>query len=246
VDAAEHQRLSEHEEWYWWHRARERIVHRALERWAPQRPRILDVGCGTGHTTASLRRFGPVVGIDLGAAALAVARGRNLDVARSSASRLPVPRACFDVAVALDVLEHLDDDAAAAREIFASLKPGGILVATVPAYASLWSQHDVALGHRRRYRRPQLRRLLEAAGFALERCSYAMSAPLPAAALVRLAERLRPASPAPATSGYLPVPRPLNELLTRVAGVDGWLIQRLALPFGLSVLAVARRPRSGD
>jgi SAM-dependent methyltransferase len=245
VDAAEHQRLAEHEEWYWWHRARERIVHHALERFAAPHPRILDVGCGTGHTTASLRRFGPVVGVDLGAAALAVAKTRNLDVARSSASRLPVPRACFDVAVALDVLEHLDDDAAAAREIFASLVPGGILVATVPAYASLWSQHDVALGHRRRYRRPELRRLLEGAGFALERCSYAMSLPLPVAAVARLAERLQPASREPATSRYLPVPRPVNDLLTCVGGFEGRLIQRMALPFGLSVLAVARKPRDG-
>jgi SAM-dependent methyltransferase len=244
VDAAEHRRLAEHEEWYWWHRARERIVHRALERWAPQRPRILDVGCGTGHTTASLRRFGPGVGVDRGIAALAVARGRDLDVVRSSASHLPVPPACFDVAVALDVLEHLDDDAAAAREIFASLSPGGILVATVPAYASLWSQHDAALEHRRRYRRPQLRGLLETAGFAIERCTYVMSVPLPVAAVARLAERLLPASRTPARR-YPPVPRPLNELLTRVAGFEGRLVQHMALPFGLSVLAVARKPRCG-
>ena len=168
MDAAEHARLAEHEEWYWWHRARERIVHRALERWAPPHPRILDVGCGTGHTTASLQRFGPVVGVELAAEALAIARGRGLQVARSLAAQLPVPPSSFGVAVALDVLEHLDDDAAAAREIFTSLEPGGVLVATVPAYMFLWSSHDVALGHRRRYRRRQLREMLESAGFTIE------------------------------------------------------------------------------
>ncbi len=242
MEAAEHDRLAEHEEWYWWHRARERIVHRVLERWAPPRPRILDVGCGTGLTTASLRRFGPVVGVDLGPEALRRARQRSLPVARSCADPLPVPSQHFDVVVALDVLEHLDDDVAAAREILRALVPGGLLVATVPAYAFLWSSHDVALGHKRRYRRGQLRDVLLRAGFALERCSYVMSAILPAAALLRLAERLRPARQEPARSGYVPVPRMVNEVLTRVVGFDGRLVQRAVLPFGLSVLAVARRP----
>ncbi|MDJ0851485.1 MAG: class I SAM-dependent methyltransferase [Myxococcota bacterium] len=242
MEAAEHTRLAEHEEWYWWHRARERIVHRALERWAPPDPRILDVGCGTGHTTASLRRFGPVVGVDLGSEALRRARERSLPVARSSASPLPVPSQRFDVVVALDVLEHLDDDVGAAREILRSLAPGGLLVATVPAYAFLWSSHDVALGHRRRYRRAALARVLREAGFAIERCSYVMSAILPVAALLRLAERLRPPRHESAQSGYVPVPRWVNELLTAVVGFDGRIVQHAVLPFGLSVLAVARRP----
>lgn len=244
MDAAEHARLAEHEEWYWWHRARERIVHRVLEHWAPPHPRILDVGCGTGHMTASLQRFGTVVGVELGSEALAIARSRGLQVARSLAMPLPVPRNAFGVAVALDVLEHLDDDAAAAREILACLEPGGVFVATVPAYMFLWSSHDVALGHRRRYRRRQLRDLLEAAGFVIERCSYVMSAVLPLAAALRLAERFRPGTDQPATSGYVGLPRALNELLTRVVGLDGRLVRHVVLPFGLSVLAVARRPQA--
>jgi SAM-dependent methyltransferase len=239
VDASEHDRLAEHEEWYWWHRSRQRIVHSAIEHWAPPHPRILDVGCGTGHTTASLQRFGPVLGVDMGNAALLHAQARKVDVARSSAARLPVAHGSIDLVVALDVLEHLDDDGAAAREMLESLAPGGLLVATVPAYASLWSSHDVALGHRRRYRRRQLRELLESAGFEIERCSYVMWAPLPFAAALRLAERF---APKPATSGYVPVPRLLNELLTRIVGLDARLIRWGVLPFGLSVLAVARRP----
>jgi len=243
MDASEHARLADHEEWYWWHRSRERIVHRALEHWAPEQPRILDVGCGTGHTSAGLKRFGPVLGVDMGFEALQRARRRQLLVARSSAYHLPVrPRSC-DVVVALDVLEHLDDDAAAAREILASLVPGGLLVATVPAYASLWSSHDVALGHRRRYRRKQLRRLLDEAGFELERCGYVMSSALPVAAAVRLSERVWPREAEPA-AGYVPLPRALNELLTRVASLDAHLLRFGSLPFGLSVLAVARRPAS--
>jgi SAM-dependent methyltransferase len=242
VDPAEHERLALHEEWYWWHQARERIVQRLLERFAPERPRLLDVGCGTGHTSASLRRFGPVIGVDLGAAALVRARARGLPVARARAGALPVPPGSFDVVVALDVLEHLEDDGAAAREIFAALAPGGLLLATVPAYASLWSRHDEALGHRRRYRRRELADLLHQAGFAIVRCSYAFCAILPAAAALRLAERLRREPDAPAASGYVPLPRPLNALLARLCGLEGLVLQRAALPFGLSVLALARRP----
>jgi len=245
MDAREYKRLAEHEEWYWWHRARQMIVHRVLRRHAPAAARILDLGCGTGATTASLRGFGPVLGLDVGREALVRARERNLPVVRSSAARLPVPPGAFDVVVALDVLEHLDDDVAAAREIRLALAPGGLLLATVPAYSWLWSNHDIALGHRRRYARRQLLEVLERAGFDVERCSYVMSAILPAAAAVRLAERLRPRARRPPESGYLPVPSLLNSLLSHLVGLDGYLVRWLNLPFGLSVLALARRPPRG-
>jgi SAM-dependent methyltransferase len=246
MDAREHARLAEHEEWYWWHRGRELIVQRVLRRHAPAQARILDTGCGTGATTASLRAFGSVLGLDIGSEALTRARERNLPVARSSVTRLPVPPGSFDVVVALDLLEHVDDDIAAAVEMRAALAPGGFLLATVPAYRFLWSSHDIALEHRRRYTRRQLLDVLERAGFEVELCSYVMSAILPAAVAVRLAERLSPRAQRPAESGYPPVPAFLNSLLTHLVGLDGYLVRWLKLPFGLSVLALGRRPmRSG-
>jgi SAM-dependent methyltransferase len=245
MDTREYTRLAEHEEWYWWHRARELILHRVLRSHAPANARILDVGCGAGATTASLRAFGSVLGLDIGSEVLTRAHERNLPVARSSAARLPVPPGAFDVVVALDLLEHLDDDVGAAEEIRAALAPGGFLLATVPAYPFLWSSHDIALEHRRRYARRQLLAVLERAGFELELCSYVMSAILPAAMAVRLAERLRPRAQRPAQSGYLPLPSLLNSLLTHLVGLDGYLVRWLNLPFGLSVLALARRPTRG-
>ena len=242
MDTREYTRLAEHEEWYWWHRAREMIVHRVLARHAPADARILDVGCGTGATTASLRAFGSLLGLDISSEALGRAHERNLLVARSSAVQLPVPPGTFDVVVALDLLEHTDDDVAAAAEIRAALAPGGLLLATVPAYPFLWSRHDIALEHRRRYTRRQLRDVLERGGFEVELCSYVMSAILPAAMAVRLAERLRPRTQPPAESGYVPLPSLLNSLLTHLVGLDGYLVRWLNLPFGLSVLALARQP----
>ena len=104
--------------------------------------------------------------------------------------------------------------------------------------------HDVALGHRRRYRRDSLRAVLERAGFEVELCSYIMVAALPPAALLRLLERLPGRRPPAghAESGYVPIPRWLNEVLSHLVGVDGWLAGRVPLPFGLTVTAVARRP----
>jgi len=244
MEAAELERLGDHEESYWWHRVRELIVHQLLRRYAPPNPRILDIGCGTGATTASLRCFGPVVAMDIASQALARARTRRLPVIRSSAQHLPVRPGCFDLVVALDVFEHLDDDLAAAREVRAALAPGGVLVATVPAYAFLWSSHDVSLGHRRRYRRGQLIDLLSRADLEVERCTYVMSSIVPVAIAVRLAERLLPQGRRPARSGYVPTPDLLNRLLVRLVGIDRYLLRWLDLPFGLSVAAVARRPLS--
>jgi SAM-dependent methyltransferase len=242
MDPHEHERLARFEEWYWWHRGRQAIVERLVARYAPPGARLLDVGCGTGATTLGLRRFGPVVGLDIGSRALEVARARGLAVARASAERLPARPGSFDLVVALDVLEHLEDDVAAAREMLAALRPGGVLVATVPAYPFLWSGHDEALGHRRRYLRHQLAAALERAGFEIEHCSYAMGSILPAAVVVRLWERWLRCGPARPESGYVAVPAPLNALLAWITAAEGRLLPVARLPFGLSIAAAARRP----
>jgi SAM-dependent methyltransferase len=242
MDPHEHDRLADFEEWYWWHRGRLAIVRRVLRHYAPPGARLLDVGCGTGATTLALAGNGRVVGMDVGAHALRHARLRGLAVVQASAAQLPARPGAFDVAVALDVLEHLDDDVGAAREILGALRPGGLLLATVPAYPFLWSAHDEALGHRRRYRRPELLSVLERAGFESLLCTYVMGSILPAAMAVRLWERWVRRAPAARESGYVVLPAALNALLTWITSAGSWLLPHVRLPFGLSLLAVARRP----
>ena len=244
MDAAEIARLARYEDWYWWHRARRSIIQ-ALLRHALRGADnlILDVGAGTGATSLALQQFGRVVAIDLSAEATAIARDRGLAVARMDAVALAVPDATFDLVVALDVLEHLQDDLAGAREFLRVLKPGGVLLVTVPAYAWLWSSHDVANWHWRRYRRRPLRRLLEAAGLEVEVCSYVMLSMLLPAAAYRLLERLpgRRVAEGEAEVRFTAVPPLVNSLLAHVASWGGHLAGRVWLPFGLSIAAVARR-----
>lgn len=242
MEAREHERLAHFEEWYWWHRGRRAIVQRLLELYAPPSARILDVGCGTGATTLRLGRFGAVVGMDIGRRALEVAGKRGIPVAQASAARLPARAGAFDLVVALDVLEHLEDDLAAAREMRAALRPGGLFVATVPAYPCLWSSHDEALGHMRRYRRRQLVATLERAGFEIDFCSYVMASILPAAVVVRLYERWVRHGSAQRESGYVRVPALLNSLLAWITSSGSLLLPWIRLPFGLSLAVVAHRP----
>jgi SAM-dependent methyltransferase len=142
--------------------------------------------------------------------------------------------------VALDVLEHIPDHAAAAREIARTLVPGGLVYVTVPAYRALWSSHDVALMHQRRYVAREVRDLLRAAGLETVHLTYTVSTYLPLAWGVRtLRRRLRPNGP-PRTD-IVPTPPWLNTLLRGYLEAEGRAALKLPAPFGLTVFAVARR-----
>ena len=240
--ADEIERLHRFEETYWWHRAKTTIARRVLRRYVRPGGRVLDVGCGTGATAQMLTEFGEVLGADLMPDAAAHVRARGIAACQSAMPKLALRDEAFDLAVALDVLEHVADDAAGATELLRVLRPGGVLLVTVPAYQFLWSRHDEALGHHRRYLRGGVRRLLLDAGFELPLCSYVMSTILPAAIAVRLAERILPQRSDEPHSGYIELPRVLNSTLAHIVGLGGLLVGRAPVPFGLSVMAVARRP----
>lgn len=245
MDVAEITRLAAYEDWYWWHRARRRIIDQLLQRALTGRDlRILDVGAGTGATSKALEKYGRVLAVDASAAATTIARTRGLDVARMDAGRLALPDATFDLVVVLDVIEHLYDDASAVRELRRVLKPGGVLLVTVPAYKWLWSSHDVANHHWRRYRRGELKQVLLGANMDVEVCSYVMMSMLLPAAAYRLLERLpgRAVSEEEAHVRFTSVPPLLNWALSHAAAWGGHLAGRVWLPFGLSIAAVARRP----
>jgi SAM-dependent methyltransferase len=135
------------------------------------------------------------------------------------------------------VLEHLDDDARALRELRRTLRPGGVAVITVPAYEWLFSSHDEALDHRRRYGKRQLLRRVREADLVPERVTHYNTLLFPLIAPVRLATRNRPAS-----EDAKPTWAPVNAVLYRLFTSERALMDRRSLPFGLSLAVVARRP----
>jgi len=235
------------EDEHWWFVARRNLIVRALARFSstkttPQAARVLDVGCGTGGMLDRLQPFGEVLGLDLEATALAFCRQRGYTrLVQASATAMPFAADTFDVAVALDVLEHIPDHAAAAREIARVLKPGGALFVTVPAYRSLWSGHDVALMHQRRYVAREVVALLEQAGLYVEHLTYTVSILFPLAYLVRMVQRrLRPG--APPRADVRSTPPLLNRALLGLQDAESRIALVSQIPYGLSILAVARKP----
>jgi len=159
VDRNEIAKLARLEDTHWWYRERRHLLARSIARLTPGR--ALDIGAAAGGNTRVLREHGwRAVALEYGAEGAAIAHSRGLAVMRADATRLPLASGALDLVVAFDVLEHIDDDDAAAAEIARVLRPGGTVLIAVPADPRLWSAHDEAVGHVRRYTRPELVSLL--------------------------------------------------------------------------------------
>ena len=225
---------------YWWFVARRRILLGVLERNLEPKEalQILDAGCGGGATIESLRRYGSVLGMEISEEAVAYNRKRGREVILGSIEQIPFAANSFDLALALDVIEHVPGDLQALQELFRVLRPGGSLLVTVPALQMLWSAHDVANGHYRRYTLEELRDQVEAAGFEVVTATYFNTFLFPLVLALRWLWRLRPKGSA---SDFIEVPRPLNALLTWVFSLERPFIGRIKLPFGVSALCFARK-----
>ena len=235
------------DEHHWWYRGRRRVIRAELDRLPlPPGARVLDAGCGSGRTLQELVDYGDVSGIELNTEAAALARGRALgDVEVGRLEELPWEDATFDLITCLDVIEHVPDDTAALAELLRVCRPGGWLLVTVPAYQALWSRHDEANHHYRRYSRAALRAAAGAAGWQLERMSSFNSLLLAPAAAVRLAQR-RLGTHNGYTNDLDLGPAWLNDVLERPLALEAsWLARGRTLPAGLSLLAVLRRPPAG-
>jgi SAM-dependent methyltransferase len=169
VDTIDLQRIAQGEDGTWWCRERHQILSGELLRFSVPGTGV-DVGAGTGCCCRALMRHGwRAVAIDLDPEAVALARASGVEAYEGDARYLPLPPSEYDLALALDVLEHVEDDARAAAEIVRVLRPGGTALVSVPCDMALWSVRDVTLGRVRRYTRRALVELLEGAGLVLER-----------------------------------------------------------------------------
>src|SRR6201996_2449708 len=237
------------DERHWWYRGRRRVIRAELERLAlPAGAAILDAGCGSGRAMQLLSAYGRVSGVELSESAAEVARARGVgDVVIGRLEELPWPQERFDLITCLDVIEHTPDDRATLAELRRVCRPGGHLLVTVPAYPRLWSVHDEANHHYRRYSRAALRGAALDAGWALERMSSFNSMLLAPAAAVRLSRRRRArALNGTATEVYrdeLSIgPAWLNGALEWPLALEArWLGRGGTLALGLSLIAVLRR-----
>jgi len=243
VRQEEYEIMHAHELRHWWFRGRRRVLVDLLRDFAAVRDgglRILDYGCGTGGNSSSYTPFGLVCGIepDAGAVQLAGRRG-GAALCRASGTELPFRPGSFDVVVASDVLEHIDDDVGAVQEIARVLRPGGAFIFSVPAHPWLFGPHDAALFHRRRYVERGLRSLVEESGLRIRRLSYWNSTLFPVYCAHRLLGRFRGSHSA--HSDVHALPRLANELLAGLLAMEAALLRRFRLPWGLSLVGVAVR-----
>jgi SAM-dependent methyltransferase len=239
---------------HWWFRGR-RAVYLGLLRkhLGPRRPRrVLDLGSGVGGFLAGLAELGELVApADVDAESLGYSARREFppNVARpllAGACALPFASESFDLVCLFDVLEHLDDDRAAMREVARVLAPNGLAIASVPAHAWLYANNDRVAGHRRRYSRGTLAKVFTSAGLRVERNTHANAllfaaiapAILCAKAWESLAARDRDAQH---TNLSWPLPRPLHSLFYAAFAAELPLSSRVDLPLGHSILAIARK-----
>ncbi|WP_435009976.1 class I SAM-dependent methyltransferase [Tundrisphaera lichenicola] len=227
---------------HWWWRSREKLLVGEIERIHRRSPlkRILDVGCGDGLFFDQLSRFGRVEGLEPDPSLLSDPRWRS-SIRTDRLDHTFQAEAPYDLLLMLDVLEHIEDDREALRSSIAALRPGGTLLITVPALPRLWSRHDEANQHYRRYLPRTLKSVLLDAGFAIDTLRYAFAwtvGPL-------LARRwLAPSGSASGVADYeVTIPSgPINRALNALSRCDHAIGRLVPWPIGSSLLAIAHRP----
>jgi len=255
VKASEIRRMAAVMDRHFWFRGTRRVIlHWANDAVGGglEKLRVADVGCGPGTTLSWLSHVPRIVGIDRAALCLELARERapTAELVQGNAEHLPLKAEQFDLVLCLDILEHLEHPDKAVKELHRILKPGGMLICTVPAWQFLWSEHDVALGHHRRYRKKAFKNMLEEGGFHVPRISYYNFFLFPPIASVRVAQRLigsgKTKQDEAASSDVKVMPGAINSLLETILGGERHLLRHMNLPFGVSLIATGQRPLEGS
>ena len=227
---------------HWYYAGKRELVRRWLRRAGRPAPDdvLLDCGAGTGRFAEEMSAHCRVLALDDHAESLELLRRRlGADrVISLGESGIPLPDASVDLVTALDVLEHIPDDAGALAGMGRVLKPGGVLVATVPAGMELWSDWDTALHHCRRYSRDSLRELFGPGEWTIFHLNYTNVAVWPAVWSIRRWQKRFPRRASARAEDRLPPPW-LNLALRRLFVVTG--LWRLPFPRGVSLLVVAIR-----
>ena len=225
---------------YWWSTAKRALVSALLRRHLPPPGLLIEGGVGAGTNLLCFRELGYAVqGLDRSPEAVGYCRERGVPARVHDLERpWPFEAGPARAVALLDVIEHLTEPVRALEHAAALLEPGGGVVITAPAIPWLMGPWDELLGHRRRYTPDLLREQAAAAGLQVIWMSHWNAFSLPPALLVRAAERLRGRRDG---AEFPPVPERVNAGLQRAAALERRLLERRALPLGLSIAAVLRR-----
>jgi len=232
----------------WWFKGRRELVtemvaraSNSFEGFGDAALKILDVGCGTGLNSKAFEQFGDVYSLDISAEALRFCSLRERSrIIRGSADNLPIKDESFDLLCALDLLEHVENDLSALREFHRILKPGGYLVLTVPSFMFLWSDHDVALHHKRRYDKGILVNSLKLKGFFVNMNTHWNCVLFPGVALLRMINTLK--GNRVRREDSLEMNQCINNILLYVLRLENFVIKHgFNLPFGVSILCICKK-----
>jgi SAM-dependent methyltransferase len=230
------------EETYWWFVGRRIFLERMLRRFGEHGRVAVDVGCGSGRNLQLLSPYAEcVIGLDHSLTALELAASRGRPTACADGQAIPLASSSVDLLSSLDVLEHLDEDQRALEEFHRVLRPDGLLLLTVPAYRFLWSEHDEALMHRRRYVASELHMKLTRAGFRVLKRSYAVFFMFFPIVFYRLFRGLVPKDPFSPKASHVLLPVPLNSFLIALLRLEAWIGGAINWPWGTSIVTVAQK-----
>jgi SAM-dependent methyltransferase len=227
---------------HWWFVTRKKIVLDTITRYLSKdsKTRILDIGCGSGLMLNALEEIGQTFGMDMSDEAISFSKEIfNGKVEKGFLpNQVPYEENFFDLIIALDVIEHVEQDVESLKAIRSRLVSDGKAVITVPAYMFLWSKFDELNEHKRRYTLTELNTKLEQAGFTVEKISYYNTLLFPVIFVVRMLNNVLKRDGA----SDIDMPSsPVNVILEKIFGIEKYLLRLANLPFGVSILAVVRK-----
>jgi SAM-dependent methyltransferase len=248
MNVEEYEKMYNQENTYWWFQGRKHILFKMIRHYdllKNGKARVLDIGCGTGLILQGISGESCAIGVDFSAKALSFCEKRNLkNLVRGDVRDLPIATSSVDLVLALDLLEHIEDDKGLMNEIRRVLRPEGYLLATVPAHRYLWSEHDEALHHYRRYSKTDFRDLVKKEGFTLIKYSYVISLTFLPILIFRLIQKacrfFKPSKNKPKTHIII-LPEGLNALLIRILEMEAGILKHQNFPFGVSLLCIAQK-----
>jgi SAM-dependent methyltransferase len=205
--------------------------------------RLVDCGCGTGYNLKLLEPYGAVFGFDLTKTGIERTQATGHPVVRADVTSIPFASGAFDVATSFDVLQLIEADEQAVREMARIVRPGGSVVLTLAGLELLRGDHSISWNEVRRYTPASARRLVERAGLRAERVTFMFASLFPIVAVTRVMQRLlRPLRGIRDDADISVPPAPVNGALTALVTAEAALARRWRMPIGSSILVVARRP----